>query len=153
MRIFFRMNLSRAACVTAACGFAGFGVACLARPKDVLGRVEIRARSARASTELRAMYGGMEIGLGMFFAAAIFKPEWRRPALWAQTLGLGALAATRLAGILHDRPRGFLMPALVLAEGSATALAIAALVRETGDNAISASAGVSGRSHRPGPAE
>jgi hypothetical protein len=130
-RIFAEMNYSRAALIAAATGFAGFGIACLLQPDNMLQRVDIRARSARGTTELRAMYGGMELGLGIFFAAAIFRREWRCPALWAQALGLGGLAASRLAGVLHDRPPGLLMPALVAAEGSATALAIAGLKAET----------------------
>jgi uncharacterized membrane protein len=123
------MNLSRVALITAAAGFAGFGAACVARPKEMLGRVDVRARSARGATELRAMYGGLELGLGAFFVAAALKDEWSRPALVAQALGLGGLAASRLAGILHDRPRGALMKALFVAEASAAALAGAALAR------------------------
>lgn len=121
------MNLSRIALITAAAGFAGFGVACLIRPKGMLEAVDIRARSARGATELRAMYGGLEVGLGAFFATAAAKPEWTRPALLAQTLGLGALAASRLGGILRDHPRGSLMKGLFIAESSAAALAGVAL--------------------------
>jgi hypothetical protein len=124
------MKLSTVGLLTAASGFTGFGIACLIRPKSMLARVDVRARSARGRTELRAMYGGMEVGLGAFFAAAAFRPEWSRPALWAQMLGLGGLAASRLAGILHDRPRGLLMPALFAAEATATVLGAVALVME-----------------------
>ncbi len=123
------MNLSRLALITAASGFAGFGIACLVRPKNMLRQVDVNARSARGTTELRAMYGGLELGLGAFFAVAAAKPAWERPALLAQTLGLGGLAASRLAGILTDRPRGALMKALVVAESSAAALAAVALTR------------------------
>lgn len=117
------MNLSRIALIIAAAGFAGFGAACLIRPKGMLDAVDVRARSARGTTELRAMYGGLETGLGAFFAVAAAKNEWARPALLAQTLGLGALAASRLAGILRDHPRGSLMKTLFIAESSAAALA------------------------------
>ena len=73
------------------------------------------------------MYGGLELGLGAFFAAAAAKPEWSRTALLAQTLGLGSLAAARLAGILADHPRGALMMMLVVAESSAAVLGAIAL--------------------------
>lgn len=121
------MNLSRIALITAASGFTGFGIACLIRPKSMLRRVDVQARSARGTTELRAMYGGLELGFGAFFAIAAVKPEWSRPALMAQTLGLGALAASRLAGILSDHPRGALMKVLFVAESSAAGLGAAAL--------------------------
>jgi hypothetical protein len=93
----------------------------------MLKRVDVRAKSARGTTELRAMYGGLELGLGAFFAAAAAKTEWGRPALLAQTLGLGALAASRLVGILRDHPRGSLMKALFVAESSAAVLGAVAL--------------------------
>ena len=73
------------------------------------------------------MYGGLELGFGAFFAVAAAKPEWSRPALLAQTLGLGALAASRLAGILGDHPRGALMKLPFVAESSAAVLGAIAL--------------------------
>ena len=121
------MNLSRVALITAASGFTGFGVACLVRPQRMLNRVDIRPKSARGTTELRAMYGGLELGLGAFFAAAAAKSEWSRPALLAQTLGLGALASSRLAGILRDHPRGALMKVLLAAESATAVLGAVAL--------------------------
>ena len=76
------------------------------------------------------MYGGLELGLGIFFAAAAAKREWNRPALLAQTLGLGAVAGSRLAGIVRDRPRGRLMKGLFIAESSAATLGAIALARK-----------------------
>jgi hypothetical protein len=122
------MKLSQIALLTAAAGFTGFGVACLIDP-TVPDRVDVRARSARGTTELRAMYGGMELGLGAFFLAAAFTFKWEEAALMAQTLGLGGLAASRLAGIVHDRPSGLLMPALAAAEGATALLAAVALAK------------------------
>lgn len=123
------MNLSRIALLAAASGFTGFGIACLVRPKSMLKRVDVRAGSARGTTELRAMYGGLELGLGAFFASAAAKSEWSRPALLAQTLGLGGLAASRLAGILSDHPRGALMNVLFIAESTAAVLGAVALAK------------------------
>ncbi|MBV8049897.1 MAG: DUF4345 domain-containing protein [Acidobacteriaceae bacterium] len=131
------MKISQLALITAASGFAGFGFASLIRP-TILERVDVHARSAQATTELRAMYGGMELGLGAFFLTAMFRPEWEQAALAAQAMGLGGLAASRLAGVLHDRPKGPLMKALVLAEGSAALLAAVALAKRGGGNFRSA---------------
>ena len=124
------MDLSRIALTTAAAGFAGFGAACLVRPKSMLRLVDVKATSPIGTTELRAMYGGMELGLGAFFALALAKPEWMRPALAAQALGLGTLAGARLAGVLHDRPRGRLMKVLVVAESAAAAMGVGSLVAD-----------------------
>ncbi len=123
------MTLSRVALISAAAGFGGFGVACLVAPKNMLERVDVRAKSGRGTTELRAMYGGLELGFAAFFAVAVAKRHWVRPALWAQALSLGGLAASRVAGIAIDRPKGPLMKGLAVAEGSAAVLAAAALAR------------------------
>ena len=132
------MTLSRIALLIAAAGFAGFGIACTVRPEESLDVVDVRARSSRGKTELRAMYGGMELGLGAFFALAAFKPDWARPALAAQALGLGAVAATRLGGILSDRPRGKMMPAFAVAEAGAAAIGAVALasIRHQGKSKV-----------------
>jgi hypothetical protein len=124
------MTLSRIALVTAAAGFAGFGAACLVRPKTMLKHVDVKPTSAVGTTELRAMYGGMELGLGAFFAVALAKPDLTRPALLAQALALGTLAGARLAGILHDRSRGPLMKTLVIAESVTAAIGAVALVND-----------------------
>jgi hypothetical protein len=121
------MDLSRIALINAASGFAGFGAACLVDPSGMLSRVSVHGRSARGRTELRAMYGGFELGLGAFFAAAAFKPEWKQTALVAQSLGLGGLAASRMAGILRDRPSGVLMKLLFAAEAATAVAAVIAL--------------------------
>lgn len=76
------------------------------------------------------MYGGMELGLGAFFAVALAKPDLTRPALLAQALALGTLAGARLAGILHDRSRGPLMKTLVIAESVTAAIGAVALVND-----------------------
>ncbi len=68
------MTSSRLALAIAAAGFAGFGAACLAQPKKMLRLVDIKATSPVGTTELRAMYGGLELGFGAFFALALAKP-------------------------------------------------------------------------------
>ncbi len=76
------------------------------------------------------MYGGMELGLGAFFAVAMATREWTRPALTAQALGLGGLAVARIGSVLHDRPRGVMIKALAVAELSAAVLGAVALVAD-----------------------
>ncbi len=124
------MTLSRIALGSAAVGYAGFGVACLARPKQMLSRIDVKPTSVIGTTELRAMYGGMELGLGAFFALAMAKREWTLPALTAQALGLGGLAAARIGSILHDRPRGAMIKALAVAELTAAVLGAVALIAD-----------------------
>ena len=90
------MDTGKLAIGMTAAAFAGFGTALLVKP-DILRKVGIKPTDANARTEIRAMYGGLEIGFGVFFALAATKPEWRRPALAAIVCSIGALGATRIA--------------------------------------------------------
>jgi hypothetical protein len=99
--------------VLAALGFLGFGVAIVAAPEAVLGRVGISATPAGV-VELQAFYGGLELGLAAFLLACAAKPAWREPGLWLVALGNGGIAAARLLGIAQSGEfTGFFAAALV----------------------------------------
>lgn len=120
------MDIGKIAIGVTAAAFAGFGTALIVKP-EILKTIGIRADGPNARTELRAMYGGMELGFGAFFAAALLKPEWRRPALTAIALGIGGLGVTRIAtAIAEDAdPVSYLMawPEIAAAAMAAVALA------------------------------
>ena len=82
-------------------GFLGFGVAIVLAPAAVLGGVGITG-SAAGLVELRAFYGGLELGLGGFLLACARRPDWRRAGLWLVALGNGGIAAARLLGIAQS---------------------------------------------------
>ncbi|MDB4928939.1 MAG: hypothetical protein JWM10_1423 [Myxococcaceae bacterium] len=83
--------------------FLALGVWLVVDPVAGLHGVDVTVRSPAGVTELRAMYGGLELGLGAFAACAALRPAWRVPALWAFTLAVGALGATRgLSSLLTD---------------------------------------------------
>jgi hypothetical protein len=81
-----------------AVGFLGFGVWLLLDPA-ALEKVGIGATSKVGTVELRAFYGGMEIGLGLFLAACLVKPEWRAAGLWLVLLSNGGAGLARLLAI------------------------------------------------------
>lgn len=112
--------------------FAGFGTALLIKP-DILKKIGIRGRGADARTELRAMYGGMELGFGAFFALALKNPEWRRPALTAILCGIGALGATRIATAIAEGAESisYLMAGPEVAASTMAAIALAKGRRKT----------------------
>jgi Domain of unknown function (DUF4345) len=112
------MNVARLSLAGTAAAFAGFGIALLVKP-DLLSKVDIELRSDTARAEVRAMYGGMEIGLAVFFALCATKRKWHRPGLWAQTAGLGGLSLGRTLGIALSAERRPLLLALLAAEGLA----------------------------------
>jgi hypothetical protein len=123
------MNLTRLSLGITAAAFTGFGVACFLRPRQMLAKIDVQPTSSTGVTEIRAMYGGMELGLGAFFAYCAAQKGMERPALLAQIAGLGGLAAARIWSILKDEPGAIMVP-LALAEAGTAVLGIVALRRE-----------------------
>ena len=80
-------------------GFLGFGLWLLLDPIGGLSKVDISATSKVGQIELRAFYGGLEIGLGAFLIACAQRPEWQVPGLWVVLLTNGGCATARLIGI------------------------------------------------------
>jgi hypothetical protein len=80
--------------------FLGFGLAFLLNPSGMTEGLDIALPTLRAEIEIRAFYGGLEIGFAVFLALAAGRPTWRQPALVATTLVLGGTAATRVVGQL-----------------------------------------------------
>lgn len=120
------MDLPRLSLRLTALAFAGFGVALLARPA-LIAALGIEFGNPTAVTEIRAFYGGLELGLALFFALASTREAWLRPALFAQAAALGGTALARLIGIVLDGSAG---PYLVLfgaLEGVGALLAVLAL--------------------------
>ena len=122
------MDTGKIAIGITAAAFAGFGTASLVKP-DILRKVGIKATNANARTEVRAMYGGLEIGFGVFFALAAIKPSWRQPALAAIVCAIGALGATRIASAAADGAEP-MMYAFAVPEVTAATLAAVALATD-----------------------
>lgn len=81
-----------------------------------------------ALTDVRATYGGFQIGLGVFTIWAAASDAVRvRMAIVLQALTIGAIASCRLVGFAIDgSPNGFLISAIIT-EMIFTALALIAL--------------------------
>lgn len=98
------MTLSQLVLAAGALAFAIFGVWLLAVP-GALKAVGITPASPEARTELRAMYGGLELGIAAFLLLCITRTEWHGPGLLLQALAIGGLAAARLIAIAIERGR------------------------------------------------
>jgi len=79
-----------------------YGLYCFLRPEFLADAAGVVAHSTTASTELRAMYGGLQMGIGMLTAGAILAPSLVRPALIAVAFLCTGLATTRALGVLLD---------------------------------------------------
>ena len=80
-------------------GFLGFGLWLIVDPAGGLATVGIVAVNPAGLIELRALYGGLELGLGIYLLMCAARADWRRAGLWAVWLGNGGIGLTRLAGI------------------------------------------------------
>lgn len=122
------MRFARVSLILAALGLIGFGVPLLVRP-SLLGIVGVELGRPAAATEIRAFYGGLELGLAAFFVAACRREAWLRPALFAQAAGFGGIVAARLVGILLDGSAEPLILAFAAIEAAGALLGFVALRR------------------------
>ena len=90
--------------------------------------------------ELRAMYGGLDLGIGAFLAWGAWRPDGARPALAFGALALGGLACGRAVGIVLDDPGG-VMVRLLASEVVSGGLCVAALVATRAEGPLAAGAG------------
>lgn len=120
------MDTGKLAIGITAAAFCGFGAALMAQPGKILSTIGIEANRRVGRTELRAMYGGMELGFGAFFTMAAFKQDWRRPALMAILCGIGTLGATRIATAIakRDPPLTYAMGAPEIAAATLAAISL-----------------------------
>ena len=82
-----------------AIGFAGFGIALLIFP-NLIGLVGVKELTNSGLVEIRALYGGLELGIGLFFLLALNRPKWVRATLVAQVCLVGGLALGRIFGLV-----------------------------------------------------
>ena len=82
-----------------ALAFLGFGLAFLLNPAGMIEGLDISLPTNRADIEIRAFYGGLELGFAAFLGLAALKRDWRRPALVCAALVLGATGGTRIGAM------------------------------------------------------
>lgn len=107
--------------------FLGFGLAFAVAPWTMAGLVDLRATSPQAVTELRAFYGGLEIGLGVFMIACAATRQWLHAGLQCLLVVCGGIAAGRIFGLLVDASASNFMWAALATEVTGAALAVIAL--------------------------
>ena len=123
------MALARFVLIFTGLSFAGYGVACFLYPVDVAGYFTGYGLEAAAGmVEVRAMYGGLQAGFGLFCLLVGWRREWTRPGLAAIALVMGGLVLTRGIAMGIHGPAGF-NPQAAIYEGITTALALLALAR------------------------
>lgn len=123
------MALARFVLIVTGISFFGYAVACFLFPVEVAGRFTGYGLEAAAGmVEVRAMYGGLQAGFGVFCLLAGWRPAWTRPALAAIACVMGGLVLTRSIAMGIHGPAGA-NPGAAVYEGITTALAALALLR------------------------
>jgi hypothetical protein len=79
-----------------------YGLYCFFDPGYLAGAAGVAATSATGSTEIRAMYGGLQAGIGALALAALLRADLVRPALLALAFLAGGLFLSRLSGSALD---------------------------------------------------
>jgi hypothetical protein len=98
-----------------AAGLLGFGLLMLIAPAALLASIGIVLQSPEALSEIRAFYGGLEIGLGLALLFCLIQPGMLRQGLALSALCYGSVALCRAGAMLFDGSGGsFLYSALVL---------------------------------------
>ena len=79
-----------------------YGIFCFFQPGFLAGAAGVSAADATATTELRAMYGGLQAAIGVLAALAFARPSLRRPALVMLLTLCTGLGVSRLLGAALD---------------------------------------------------
>lgn len=109
------MRLARFA--AAWCGglIAFFGVLYVVATERMLGYAELTGLTPTALTDLRVMYGALQIAPGVFCLASLWRNAWLEPALGLATLTFAFIPAIRIAGIaLEGTANQYHLTALVI---------------------------------------
>ena len=116
------MRLAQVLLLLAAIVFIGIGVVFLFAPVEWAKVVEIDLPTPMSRTDLRATYGGFDLGFGVFLALCALRPAWIRPGLMAMGIALAGFAAGRTYGMIVDGCPSKLMPSLAILEASGSIL-------------------------------
>jgi hypothetical protein len=82
--------------------FVPYGIYCFFVPGSLAEIAGVASTTATGSTELRAMYGGLQTGLGLLAGLAVVRPDLVRPALLAVAFAAGGLFSARFVGSALD---------------------------------------------------
>ena len=86
--------------------FVGYGLVCLASPSVVAEQTGMQLATGVAAAEVRAMYGGLQIAVGLLALAGLVRPALQPAVLLALVFLFFGLASGRLIGILVEPDPG-----------------------------------------------
>ena len=120
--------------------FVGYGLMCLASPAVVADQTGIQLATGVASTEVRAMYGGLQTAVGLLALAGAMRPALQPSVLFTLMFLFFGLASGRIIGILVDPDPGSYNFTAAAFETSFGAISAALLARTMDRGASGATA-------------
>ena len=96
------MKLARIALLAIGLFTILFGVVYLLAPAVMTDPAGFGVLSASATTDVRATYGGFQLGMGLFLVWSAGSAERVRPALLLTALSVGAVGLSRAIGLALD---------------------------------------------------
>jgi hypothetical protein len=97
-----RATFPRIVVVGSALPFLGIGAAFLVAPAGMGGLVDVALASATARQDLRAVHGGLQLGVGALLLGAGLSRAWLRAGLALELAAFGGLALGRLVSLIAD---------------------------------------------------
>ncbi len=79
-----------------------WGLACTLTPFLITEIIGVKSIHASGETDLRAMYGGFQLAMGLMAIHAFYKPEFFKPFVYALGVIGSCLALTRTYGLFID---------------------------------------------------
>jgi hypothetical protein len=95
------MSFAKLVLCLSAANFLAAGLFALVLPAANASIIQIQLGGVISSSDLRAVYGGLRIGIGLFFAWAVSTGHWR-PGLIAAVAVFGGNVLGRLVSLLAD---------------------------------------------------
>ena len=82
--------------------FIPYGLYCLVAPESLAGGAGVTATSVTGTIELQAMYGGLQVAVGVMCLVALLRRELEAVALHALLFIFAGLAVVRVSlGLMH----------------------------------------------------
>jgi len=107
-----------------------YGLYCFFAPASLVEAAGVVGQTATGTTEVRAMYGGLQSALGILLGSAVLRASLVRPALLAVAFATGGLGVARLFGLLLDGGLSSYTGMALAFEFTSAGIAIALLRRE-----------------------
>lgn len=94
------VSLPKVVLILSALPFAAIGLAFLLVPTAMASLVGISLADTTSIADIRAVYGGLQLGCAAFLGYAATQHAWQRPALAFQIAAFGGLCFARIASYL-----------------------------------------------------